>query len=997
MKQRLVLTALVLALAIPATAQNLQTLAINGTVTDESGLPLPDVSVRVDNPFQGTATDLEGRYSLDIVTTQSSVVVVFSSVGYVTQNVTVTQSGRYDVQLVADILGLSEVVITGTSGLTEKRQLGNSISVVSARELNEAGTVDPTAALAGKIPGAVISQTSGSPAGEISVKLRGNSTIFGNAEPLYVIDGVIVDNSSNEIVTVGSGGVQNRLVDINPNDIERIEVVKGAAAAAIYGSQASNGVVQIFTKQGSAGAPRVTYSTSLSSNSIRKTVKVNDAPFDWEVPTDNSNLNRVPVERFDYQDYLFRTGMGSSHDLSISGGQGGTTYYVSGSFLYNEGFVRNSDFNRGGIRARVNHVLSDWVRVNVSTSITRSFSNDVPTGGGGFFDGSITTIQFLPHTATAEPNELGEYPAPGNAFFGNPFEVVDRYEFTQDVNRNISSVAVSLTPYEGLSIDAVGGYDNYAQLARGFKPVGTVSTPTGFTSRGDYSKQLLSSDIRATYTRDVNADFTSNSSVGYTYQYERTEIIANSAGNLGPIVETIDGGTVSSSRDDIIEGAIRGFFAQQTVGYQDKAFVTLAGRVDGASRYSEDNRNNFYPKVSASYELSREDFLANSPFDFLKLRASWGKSGNVTGIGEYDRLTNYNPVPIGGETGLVPSTLVGNPDIKPETQSEIEVGFDATLLNNKLGLEFTFYNMNVNDLVLPRELSPSTGASTRLDNVGELRNRGIELLVRGTPVQQRDLNWSITGTFARNRNEVVSLNGSNFAIGGFSSQWAIEGEPLGVFYWRAYARDANGDILLTPGGLPQAERGDQALQDETGDGAQRDASGQPTGALLRVLVGDPNPDWSGSLINTVSYKKVDFRMQWDAVQGFDVMNWNRRNFDRHNYRGGYDYGQELKDGSTIPKGTANAKGSGLILEEYVEDASFIKLREISVGYTLDPQLRWIRNLNLRLSGRNLLSIDDYTGYDPEVTIQGRNTGIAGFDFGSVPIPRSYSISATINF
>ncbi len=997
MKKSFLLFSLCLILAIPSSAQNLQTIAVSGTVTDGSGLPLPNVSVRVDNPFQGTATDLDGRYQLDIVTTTTPVVLIFSSVGFVTQNVSVAQSGTYNVQLVADILGLSEVVITGTSGLTEKRQLGNSISVVSARELNGAGSVDPTAALAGKIPGAVVSQTSGSPAGEISVKLRGNSTIFGNAEPLYVIDGVIVDNSSNELVTVGSGGIQNRLVDINPNDIERIEVIKGAAAAAIYGSQASNGVVQIFTKQGSAGAPRVTYSTNLTSNSIRKTVKVNDAPFEWADPSDNSNLDKVPVERFDYQDYIFRTGLGTSHDLSISGGQGGTTYRVSGSFLYNEGFVRNSDFNRGGIRARVNHILSDWVRVNVSTAITKSFSHDIPTGGGGFFDGSITTLQFLPHSAPADPNELGEYPAPGNAFFGNPFEVVDRYKYTQDVNRSISSVGLSITPYEGLSIDAIGGYDSYSQLARGFKPVGTVATPTGFSSRGDYSKQLLSTDLRATYTTEINEDFNSNSSLGYTYQYERTEIIANTAGNLGPIVETIDGGTVASSRDDIIEGAIRGFFAQQTVGYQNKAFLTVAGRVDGASRYSEDNRNNFYPKVSASYELTQEDFFRDSPFDFLKVRASWGKSGNVTGIGEYDRFTNYNPVSFGGLTGLVPSSLRGNEEIKPETQSEIELGFDATLLDSKLGLEFTFYNMNVKDLVLPQVLSPSTGASTRLDNVGELRNRGVELLLRGTAVQKEDLNWTVTATFARNRNKVVNLNGSNFAIGGFTSQWAIEGEPLGVFYWRAYARDDNGDLLLTPGGLPQAERGDQALQDATGDGAMRDANGQPEGSLLRVLVGDPNPGWSGSLVNDVSYRKVNFRMQWDAVQNFDVMNWNRRNFDRHNYRGGYDYGLELKDGSTIPKGTANAKGSGLILEEYVEDGSFFKLREISVGYTLNPNLKHIRDISIRFAGRNLISIDDYSGYDPEVTIEGRNTGIAGFDFGSVPIPRSYSIGATINF
>ncbi len=985
---------------VDAQAQVRTAYTLQGTVTDDEGVPLPNVTIRLPNTSQGTITDLDGNYTFDFTSAEASVVVEFSFVGFATQRITVTASGTFDITLQPDILRFSEVVVTGTSGLTEKKQLGNSISTVEGDLIAESGAVDVTAALSGKITGALVTQTSGAPAGSISIKLRGTSTINSDAEPLYIIDGVIVDNSSPELVSVGSGGVQNRLVDLNPNDIERIEVIKGAAAAAVYGSRASNGVIQIFTKRGASGVPRVTYSTSLLMNSVRKTVKVNDAPFDWADPTDNSNLDRVPVSRFDYQDYIFTDGLGTDNYLSVSGRSGSTSYFLSGSYYFNEGIIRNSDFTRNTLRVNIGQTLNDWAMVDVGASLSRSASHDIPTGGPNFFDGAITTIQFQPHIADASPNELGVYPNIGNAFFGNPNEIVDQYDFTQDVNRLTGSVKVLLTPAEGLSIDLTTGYDAFTQVARGFKPVGGVAQPNGFSRRGDLSKQLYNIDLNVRYETPLSGSITSVTNGGVTYQYDHSESIINEATNLGPIVETVDGGTIVASSDLIAERSLRGAFLQETLSFKDRIFVTFAGRVDESSVFGDDNRTQFYPKLSGAYVISDESFWQeglSNVFDLFKIRASWGRAGNLTGIGPFERFTNYNPISFGGQTGLVPSASLGNPDIKPETQTEFEIGADLSMFNSRLGLEFTYYDQTIDDLLLSRVLAPSTGATTRIENVGQLTNKGIELLLRGVVLQRPGLNLAVTAQFSRNRNEVTDLGGTRFAIGGFTSQWAIEGQPLGVFNWRAYARTPDGEILLTPGGLPQAERGDQALQDETGNGAMRDANGQPTGTLLRVIVGDPNPDWTGALITDLTYKQWSFRMQWDAVQGFDVMNWNRRNFDRHNYRGGYEYGLELKDGSTIPKGTANARGSGLILEEYVEDGSFIKLREIALAYTLRPRSRWVRSAQFRLSGRNLVSIDDYRNYDPEVSIQGRETGIRGFDFGTVPIPRTIALGVTLGF
>jgi TonB-linked SusC/RagA family outer membrane protein len=997
-------------------------ITLQGQVSDDEGRPLPGVSIRVTNTTLGTASGVDGSYDFNFPTTRASVTVEYSFVGFKTERRQVSESGTINLVLQPDILRISEVVVTGTTGLTERKQLGNTISSVGGSEIAGSGAVDASGALSGKITGALVTQTSGSPAGAISVKLRGNSTINSGSEPLYIVDGVIVDNSSNELVLVGSGGVQNRLVDLNPADIDRIEVIKGAAAAAIYGSRASNGVVQIFTKRGKSGAPTVTYSTSVMMSQVRKTVKVNDSPVEWVDPTDNTNLATRPVERFDYQDYIFDDGYGTDQFVSVSGGSDRTSYYISGSHKFNEGIIRNSDFQRTTLRVNVGQTLSDWAFVNVGTNLTRSFSNDIPTGGESFFDGAITTIQFLPHNGSAEPDELGNYSAPGtgNAFFGNPFEVIDTYEFTQEINRFTGSVNLNLTPYEGLSVDLITGYDTYGQVSRGFKPVGGVAVPNGFTRRGDITRKLYNIDLNVKYATPITDDVESTTAVGGTYQYDKAESIINEANNLGPIVQTIDGGTIVASSDFVSERAVRGGYIQQTFGYRDRIFLTGAGRIDGSSVFGEDNNTQFYPKVSGAWVLSEESFwegLSDAVGTF-KLRASWGKSGNLTGIGPFERFTNYNPVSFGGQTGLIPSTSLGNADIKPETQKELEVGADFSILKNRVGVEFTYYDQTVDDLLLSRVLSPSTGASTRIENVGQLTNKGIEVMVRGVVVRKEDLDVNVTAMFSRNRNNVTSLaGGSRFGIGGFGSQYAIEDQPLGVFYWRAYARDDNGDILLTPGGLPQAERGDQALQIacEIGDtsicdpndssirrdsdgnltGAQRDASGQPTGGLLRLVVGDPNPDWTGSVITDVNYKQWGFRMQWDAVQGGDIMNWNRRNFDRHNYRGGYDYG--LEEQGLVTKGTANAKGSGLILEEYVEDGSFIKLREIAVSYTLMPKTRVLRSVRLTLSGRNLLSIDDYKNYDPEVTISGRNTGVRGFDFGTVPIPRTYSLGATLTF
>ncbi len=796
----LLLAALFLLAVAPLAAQ----VTLEGTVTDESGFALPGVNVVVDGTTDGAVTNLDGLYSFS-TSSAAPFVIVYRFIGYRTERVTINQASgtvTQDVQMIPDVLGLDDVVVTGAGVVEERRRLGTAVSVVEAAPIANSGATDITAALSGKITGAQIRQTSGSPAGGISVVLRGSSTINSGAEPLYIVDGVIVDNSSNELVGVGNGGVQNRLVDINPNDIERIEVIKGAAAAAVYGSRASNGVVQIFTKRGQTGAPRITYEARTSLSQVRQTVRQNEALFDWVNPGNSADTERRPVQRFDYQDNIFDNAYGQEHYVSVSGGREGTSYFVSGSYLDNEGIIRNSAFNRGTLRLNLGQQLSDWAFARVTAGVTRSSSDDVPSGGQGFLDGAVTSLQFLPNTDSPDPNELGEYPDLGLS--GNPLEIVERYKFSQEVTRATTSLNLVLTPLEGFTASLVGGVDTYSQEARGLRPPGNGGgNSDGLAEYGDQNRTLLNVDATLAYDTDFNANITSTTTVGGTFQYEEASSLRASANQLALGIETLDGGTLLPGSNGRFQTKLAGAFLQETFGLYNRVFVTAAGRVDASSRFGEDDRIQFYPKLSVAGTVVEDP--TSDVLSFMKLRASYGEAGNLTGIGAYERFTNYVPTSFNGRTAVIPSTSLGNEFVKPERQSEIEVGTDLSFLAGRLGVEFTYYHQTISDLLLQRTLAPSTGAQTRIENVGELTNQGIELSMRAALVQQRDFSLDVTALFSTNRNEVTRLNDGNgdgigdaFGIGdgNFGAQWAIEGQPLGVFYWFAAARNDDGSLLL---------------------------------------------------------------------------------------------------------------------------------------------------------------------------------------------------------
>lgn len=962
---------------------------LKGNVTDNTG-PVPGVSVNIKNTNMGEITDFGGNYKLSVKLNAGNYTLVFRSLGLVSKELKVTLGTETeivnDVVMNSDILGLDEVVITGAGALTAKKQLGNTISSVKGLAITESASVDITGGLSGKLAGIQVTQNSGDPAGGISVRLRSASTVNGSSDPLYIIDGVIVNNNSTDVLGTTSV-VQNRLSDISPQDIDRIEVIKGAAAAAIYGSRASNGVVQIFTKKGQSGEPVITVSSSINFNSLRKKREFNEEPFDW-ASSNITVLDKVPATRYDYQDMVFNNSTGTDNYISMSGGKENTNYFASFSYLQNDGILRSTDYERQGGRIRINQVINDWASASFGTYFSTSKSNDQPNGG--YTAGVLPTILFTNNTIDPKPDADGNYP--NMTFYPNILEYIETFDFTQENNRTISDLQLTLNPADGLKVTYILGYDNSESIGNSYIPIGTNTIALGKATTTTISAKQLNSDLNASLDKDLNDIIKSTTTAGFSWQSDKTLLRSIIGTGLALGVKTTDGAASISTDESRSERSFWGGFLQQTFGFSDKLFVTGAIRLDGSSVFGKDERNQFYPKASMSYLFSEEDFWKNnfgSSINSFKVRAAWGQAGNLTAIGPFDRLSNYSAISIDGSSGLIAPTRLGNADLKPERQTELELGIDMGLFDNKVGVELTYYEQDIEDLLLARTLSPSTGFESRVENIGTMTNKGFEALITATPIQTNDFSWSVTGTFSSNKNEVNNIEGEQFGIGNFGFSVAKNGQPLGVFYQGFYARNEDGSLLLTAGRLPQREKGSY---DTNGNPVpERDSSGQPSGALLSKVIGDPNPDFIASLINELKYKNFSLRLQFDAVQGVDVLSWDTRMFYR--FGGGPQTASELRGESV--RGTGAAKFG--IAESYIEDGSYIKLREVSASYSLKDPLKGVDNVKFTLTGRNLFSIDNFSGYDPEVNMDGQSNGARGGIMGLVPIPSVIKFGVTATF
>ncbi|MEO6316294.1 MAG: SusC/RagA family TonB-linked outer membrane protein [Chitinophagaceae bacterium] len=1013
--------------AICAAAQ----VTISGKVTDETGKVLPAITVQVKGNNQGSATDNDGNYRLAAALKAGDYTVSFSGVGYESRTaalrVGTSLSYTLDAVLTTRVSKLDEVIVTGTSAGTTRRQLGSYISSVNADELTKGATGNVLAALQGKTAGAQISQNSGDPAGGMSVRLRGISSISSSSEPLYIIDGVIVNNATNRVTNTQSGydgtsfiGAigQSRMSDINPQDIDRIEVLNGAAAAAIYGSRANAGVVQIFTKRGKTGAPKVNFSTSIISSSLRKKIGVNQAPLKFGGPTDGPGAvtqdiltpaltSTTPVTRYDYQDYIFRSALGTDNTVSVSGGTDKTKYYVSGSYFFNQGIVKNTDFQRFSFRSNVDQVLNKWLSFNIGLNYVNSSANEKPDGNSFYSPMNSVTIIGNFHDIQ-QRDALGNIKAVGERGRANPVSVIEDIKQKQTTNRVIANLGFKLKPINHLSIDYTMGIDNYAQYGTTYIPPfaynvstafwggGPTLDPTqnGYASAATNNFFAINHDLNATYNIDISKDINSVTQVGFSQQYEKNTYILSQGRGLAPFVQTVNGAsTIIPGTDDRSEISVSGAFVQQNFKYRNQFFVTGAVRLDGSSVFGEKQRNQVYAKASGSYVISGTDFWAklgvSKWWDLLKLRVAYGQSGNLTGIGAYSRFNTYAATSYIGRTSLTSSGTLANENVKPERQQELEFGTDLSFFNNRLGLTVNVYNKKVKDLLISRFIAPTNGFSSLQDNFGSLENKGFEIVLTGAPVATKNIRWDITAIYNHNRNKAINIGQAlNLLSTNAGAPVAIiQGQPIGVFYGTFFATN-NGEQLKTPAGIPTIELGVQ--NSVLAYTAGRGTNGLPTGATLRKILGDPNPSYSGSIVNEVTYKKLGLRVQLDYLQGADVWNADWRT------RQGVGNGKvaEQEDLGQVPRGYV--AGVYAIEEWRIDDGSYVKLRELSLSYDFG-KVKSISNITVSFSGRNLISWDNYKGYDPEVNAGGQSTILRGIDFGAVPIPKTFSLGVKASF
>jgi len=1022
---------------------------LEGYVRNAAGRPLSGASLVLKPQGEVYVTNDLGYFFISLSGRKSdSLVLEVSAIGHRKQvlsiDLTTEGASKIEFRLIEDPLGMEEVVVTGSLRASSRNELGNAISVIAGKDVSKSGASHLSGYLNGRIMGGVVIQNSGDPAGGFSLKLRGVGSVFSSSEPLYMVDGVIIDNSSANMVNQNLSSStryrtgSNRLVDINPHDIERIEVVDGPAAATIYGSRAANGVVQIFTRKGKKGKPEVMFSSSINLNALARRIEVNEYPFrfgrrqspDLNVQGDNRTMvsqtrgrdtlafpafgprnatgkldtTRYPVERYDYQDDLFDVAWGTDQHLSVRGGDDRGAYTSSLSYLNNGGIMKDTGFRRYGMTIGGNYKLASWISMKAGLMYSNSFSEDKPN----------SILQFSPLSAmnhTDNVYDLGKRDQRGNLErvelgWVNPLTPIETYELTVETNRTIAHLGVELRPLSGLTVTANAGLDTYGQLGSTYQAripytgVALERFPDGYVSVTKQQYQQWTVDLLATYSSDLNAGFTTATSIGYNGQYIKTAFQAQEGRNLLPGIRTIAAAqNVFAAPVDIrTEQTIWGYFLQQTFGYRSLVHLTLAGRMDGSSAFGSETGTIFYPKASLSLNVS--DLAAwknggiNDVMKTLHLRAAYGKAGNLTGLGPYDRYTNLFPfVYYNGIGGIRPTNQQGNESIRPEIKSEWEAGADMDFLQGRLFTRFTVFKQGISDLIIPFQQASSIGYPIRLDNLGAMENKGVEIMLGGTPVQTNKFSWNVSLLINQVKNKVTELYTNAPFIGFDTYQGVVVGEPVGVYYANYYARNPDGTLLLrnVDGySLPQAERGD-AVKGQF----LRDSTGQPKGTPINRVLGDPNPDYTATLVNEIRMGNWNFRLQIDRASGFQIFNYTQ--IIRNNIGNGKQAEQELR--GELTRGWVGAVGGQItgpvIWEEAVQDASFTRIRELSLGYSFTP-VRGIKKLECILIGRNLYTFTKYVGFDPETNTAGQSI-IRGIDFGSYPIPRVLQFSVVATF
>jgi TonB-dependent starch-binding outer membrane protein SusC len=984
-------------------------LTISGRVTDDKNEPLPGVNVLLKGSTTGTTTDINGAYTLSVPDAAANAVLVFSYIGYLTEEVPVNGRTEINISMAPDIKSLSEVVVVGY-GTQQKKDITGAIASVSEKEIKQVPITSLDQGLQGRAAGVQVIQTSGRPGADVSIRIRGGNSINAGNEPLFVIDGF-----------PGAGNLN----DINPSDIVSIEILKDASATAIYGSRGANGVVLVTTKRGKAGKPVVTYEGYYGSQQLRKKLPLLNATQYAELLNEaNVNAGKAPVftpeeintfgKGTDWQDELYRTAPMMNHQLSVAGGSENTRYAISGNYFKQDGIVINSGFDRYSLRLNLDTDLNKKIRIGNSLTISRTASANVETLDDG--RGVVNqALRFTPLAPVYNPDgSFYQTDIPQVDLRGNPVARALATTSTSQRTRILGNIFADYSILEGLVLKVSVGTDLSFNKGNFYVP-NTIyeGRPTkGYASifNDQFSSWLNENTL--SYTRIFNNVHSLNAVVGFTMQefnYENSHAVTQGfSSDILTVYDLSTGEEPQRPASSANRSALMSYLGRINYGLHDKYLFTLTARADGSSRFGSGNKFGFFPSGSVAWRLSEENFIKNlGVFTDLKIRTSAGITGNQE-IGNYQSLSALGPEvyalgdrnTYGPNIGFAP-VRVANPDLRWEKTTQYDAGLDMAFFQGRLSATVDLYYKRTADLLLNVPLPFTSGFGTSLQNVGSTENKGVEIAANSDNLAGA-FKWNTRFNITFNRNKVLDLGGVDFFYAGtasgakFGSSGIVQvGQPVGSFIGIITDGIFQNEEEIKGSAQPSAQPGDRRFVDLNNDGK--------INADDRTIIGRAQPEFFGGLNNTFSYKGFELSIFLQGVYGSHVLNLSRQFLE--DLTGNFNQSTRVlgrwtpdNPGNTIPRATVRTATPTLIHTDMIEDGSYLRARNITFAYNLPENLLKsvrIQSVRLYVSAQNLFTITSYSGYDPEINSYGRNNLSLNTDIGAFPTSKLYLFGLNI--
>ncbi|WP_343591835.1 TonB-dependent receptor [Flavobacterium sp.] len=1008
---------------------------LDGTVVDDvTNQPIIGASVTIKGTTHGVITDAEGKFYFQ-TGQKFPYTLIVSYIGYKKAEV-IVEKNPVIINLKEERQELDELVVVGY-GTQKRKDITGSVASVPKANLSQV-TSSADNLLRGAVAGVVVTQSSGRPGASSSVRIRGGNSITAGNEPLYVVDGILIynDNANSSAGVTYAGASVNVLSTINPADIESIEVLKDASATAIYGSRGANGVVIITTKKGTKGQDNISYQGYFGFQNISKKLKLMNAS-EWASLRNDvqASIGQAPsftaaqIEAFktsgsyDWQSAAFRTAAPvQSHNLSFSGGDERSRYSVSAGYFDQEGIVLGSDFKRISLRANYERNYSQNFKFGVNANYTYSLANGVGTSGSGRTPNplvaAVLTAPVVPiKNADGSYNVTNNpYTTSVNGYVPNPINDLENTTNQTNLNRILTSlfgeykITKKLTAKVAVSGDVLNTKQNYYAPANTTTGAGTK----GLASVGDRLVGSVLNENTLNYNTTFGENHKFSALGGYTLQYTKGEVVnagANTFVNDANTYNALQDGVAVKPYSEAYESVLKSWLARVNYSYKGKYNFTLSGRADGSSRFGSESLWGYFPSAGFSWNITDEEFANNiKGVTEAKLRITAGTTGNQE-IGNYLSLASMGSVnySFGGTlyTGIAPTRLA-NPDLKWEKTDQYNVGLDLSLLDRKINFVFDVYYKKTKDLLISVPVPLSSGYATVLQNIGGVENKGFEVGLTTENLKTENFAWNSNVVFSLNRNKVTEIgNGVNefFPVvpnGSLLQQQPVivkVGLPLGTFwgYRTNGIFQTQEEVNTQPkiNSLANTKVGDRKYVDANGDGV--------INALDKGNLGTSQPKFVGSFSNTISYNDFDLNFSFQGSYGGKIFNALNQQLEISTL--GTNAAATLNDRWTptnpsneIPRATSSPLG--IVSERYVEDASFLRLKLITLGYTLPKSVSkklGTKSVKVYISAENLITWTKYTGYDPEVSSYEQNNLYPGIDFGSYPNSKTFISGLNVTF